>query len=152
MCTASLKNMARSQSLLYLGSYANARADEALLRTQKIQAIKRPSLRSQRNVHTLIHNTESLVYDEADWIREGTDLAALGCAADRGWLNTFLENTLNTISRTATRVGARHRCCNVFYFTAIPISCGHVSSAYRHSRSSPKPSSQPCRLQAKYLL
>ena len=105
--------MARSQSLLYLGSYANDRADEALLRTQKIQAIKRPSLRSQRNVHTLIHNTESLVYDEADWIREGTDLAALGCAADRGWLNTFLENTLNTISRTATRVGARHRCCNV---------------------------------------
>lgn len=77
--------------------------DEALLRTQKIQAIKRPSLRSQRNVHTLIHNTESLVHTEADWIREGTDLAALGCAADRGWLNNFLENTLNTISRTATR-------------------------------------------------
>lgn len=77
--------------------------DEALLRTKQIQAIKRPSLRSQRNVHNLIHNTESLVYDEAEWIREGTDLAALGCAADRGWLNTFLENTLNTISRTATR-------------------------------------------------
>lgn len=98
--------MARSLALSSLYSYTNAIADEALLRTQKIQAIKRPSLRSQRNVHTLIHNTESLVHTEADWIREGTDLAALGCAADRGWLNNFLENTLNTISRTATRVSA----------------------------------------------
>ena len=93
-----------------LGCYTDAVADEALLRTQEIQALKRPSLRSQRNVHNLIHNTESLVYDEAEWIREGTDLAALGCAADRGWLNTFLENTLNTISRTATRVSTNCHC------------------------------------------
>ena len=105
--------MARLRPLFNLGFYANARVDEALLRTQKVQAIKRPSLRSQRNVHNLIHNTESLVYDEADWIREGTDLAALGRAADRGWLNTFLENMLNTISRTATRVSAPHHLCNV---------------------------------------
>ena len=63
----------------------------------------------------MIHNTESLVYDEADWIREGTDLAALGCAADRGWLNTFLENMLNTISRTATRVCARRHLCKVIF-------------------------------------
>lgn len=98
--------MARSPSFFDPGLYANARADEALLRTQKIQAIKRPSLRSQRNVHNMIHNTQSLVSDEADWIREGPDLAALGCAADRGWLNTFLENILNTVSRTATKVSA----------------------------------------------
>ncbi|KAF6237536.1 hypothetical protein HO173_004426 [Letharia columbiana] len=103
VCTASLENMARSQLLSGPDSHTNAIADEALLRTQKIQAIKRPSRRSQRNVHNLIHNTESLVRNEADWIREGTDLAALGCAADRGWLNTCLENTLNTISRTATK-------------------------------------------------
>ena len=61
----------------------------------------------------MIHNTQSLVSDEAKWICEGTDLAALGCAADRGWLNTLLENTLNTISRTATRVSARHQLGNV---------------------------------------
>lgn len=109
VCTASLENMARSQLLSGPDSHTNAIADEALLRTQKIQAIKRPSRRSQRNVHNLIHNTESLVRNEADWIREGTDLAALGCAADRGWLNTCLENTLNTISRTATKVSAQHR-------------------------------------------
>ena len=108
MCTASLRNTARSRSLFRLGLCANAIADEALLRTQKILAIKRPSLRSQRNVANLIHNTESLVYDEADWIREGLDLAAVGCAADRGWLNTFLENTFNTISRTATKVSTQH--------------------------------------------
>ena len=59
-------------------------------------------------MYNLIHNTESLVCSESDWIREGTDLAALGCAADRGWLNTFLADTLNTISRTATSVSARH--------------------------------------------
>lgn len=99
--------MACLRPLSVLG-YTDAIADEALLRTQKIQAIPRPSLRSQRNVHNLIHNTESLVYDEAYWIREGTDLAALGCAADRGWLNTFLENSLNTISRTATRVSTHY--------------------------------------------
>ena len=96
--------MARLRSRLSLGSYANVEVDEALLRTQKIQAIERPSPRSQRNVHNLIHNTQSLVCDEADWIREGTDLAALGYAADRGWLNTFLEDLLNTVSRTVTRV------------------------------------------------
>ena len=105
-----LKEYGTLTALSNLGSYANARVDEALLRMQTIQAIKRPSLRSQRNVHNMIHNTESLVYDEAEWIREGTDLAALGRAADRGWLNTLLENILNTVSRTATRVSARIIC------------------------------------------
>lgn len=104
VCTASSKNMARLQPLSSLCSYANTIADEALLRTRRIQAIKRPSRRSQRNAHNLIHNTESLVCDEADWVREGTDLAALDCATDRGWLSSILVNTLNTISRTATRV------------------------------------------------
>lgn len=59
-------------------------------------------------MYNLISNTESLVCSESDWIREGTDLAALGCAADRGWLNTFLADAFNTISRTATSVSAQH--------------------------------------------
>ena len=61
-------------------------------------------------MHNLIHNTESLASSEAEWIREGIDLSALGCAADRGWLNDFLENILNTISRTATEVSTRFDC------------------------------------------
>ena len=80
-------------------------------------------------MHNLIHNTESLVYDEADWIREGTDLAALGCAANRGWLNTFLENTFNTISRTATRVSAQYVICITFLF-AIYSSVGRPRFLY----------------------
>lgn len=125
MCTASFENMARLQPLSKLGSYTNTIVDEALLRTQQIQAMKRPSLRSQRNVHSLIHNTESLVCDEADFIREGPDLAALGCAADRGWLNTFLVNVLNTISRTATRVSAQHQ---MSYVSVLqPLQYGFIS-------------------------
>ena len=74
----------------------------------------------------MIHNTESLVYDEADWIREGTDLAALGYPADRGWLNTFLENLLNTISRTVTRVSARHHLYNVL----VLQPCQHDAATF----------------------
>ena len=110
--------MVRSQPLSNLGSYTNTIADEALLRTQKIQAVKRPSLRSQRNVHNLIHNTQSLVSSEAGWIREGTDLAALGPDADHGWLNTLLANTFNAISRTAVKVSAT---CIEFLFDSYII-------------------------------
>lgn len=78
-------------------------------------------------MHNMIHKTGSLVSDEADWIREGSDLAALGCAADRGWLNTFLENILNTISRNATKVSPGHQLRDVHIPTAIPISSGHIS-------------------------
>ena len=105
--------MARLQPLSKPGSYTNAITDEALLRMQKIQAIKRPSLRSQRNVHNLIHNTQSLVSNEADWIREGPDLAALSYDADRWWLNNFLADVLNSISRTATKVSAQHHLFDV---------------------------------------
>lgn len=69
---------------------------------QKIQAIKRPSQRAQNNIFNLILNTKSLVSNELDWIRHGPDLAALGCDAERGWLNTFLEDTLNKISKSMT--------------------------------------------------
>ena len=69
---------------------------------QKIQAIKRPTERSQSNLSNLICNTQSLVSDESDWVRCGPDLAALGRGSEHGWLNTFLEDTLNKISRRFT--------------------------------------------------
>lgn len=78
--------------------------DDALLRLQQIQAIKRPTERAQRNMCNLISNTQSLVKDESDWIREGPDLAALGQGNEHGWLNTFLEDVLSTMSRKVTMV------------------------------------------------
>ena len=78
--------------------------DESLLRLKKIQAIKRPTERAQRNLYKLISNTQSLVTDEADWIREGPDLAALGTTNEHGWLNTFLEDLLSIISKKVTMV------------------------------------------------
>ena len=61
-------------------------------------------MRAQGNFHNLIHNTQSLVQGEANWIRQGPDLAAVGCGTEHGWLNTFLEDTLNWLSRRATVV------------------------------------------------
>ncbi len=78
--------------------------DATLLRMQKIQAIKRPTERAQRNMYNLISNTQSLVEDESDWIREGPDLAAPGQGTQHGWLYTFLEDVLNNISRKVTMV------------------------------------------------
>ena len=69
---------------------------------QKIQAIKRPTTRSQSNLSNLISNTQSLVTDESDWIRCGPDLAALGRGSEHGWLNAFLEDMLNRISMRLT--------------------------------------------------
>lgn len=83
---------------------SNVITDESLLRLQKIQAIKRPTERAQRNLHNVISNTQSLVRDESDWIREGPDLAAIGQGIEHGWLNTFLEDVLNGISRKFTMV------------------------------------------------
>lgn len=80
-----------------------AQYDELLLRLQKIQAIKRPTERSQSNLSNLISNTQSLVSDESDWVRYGPDLAAVGRGSEHGWLNTFIEDTLNMISVTLTK-------------------------------------------------
>lgn len=82
----------------------DAPSDELLLRMQRIQAIKRPTKRSQSNLSNLISNTQSLVSDESDWIRCGPDLAALGRGSEHGWLNTFLEDILNKISMRLTMV------------------------------------------------
>lgn len=47
--------------------------------------------------------------EESDWIHEGPDLAALGYGGDHGWLNAFLEDLLNSISRGMTRVRSHRR-------------------------------------------
>ena len=73
--------------------------------------MKRPSERAQRNLFKLISNTQSMVTDEADWIREGTDLAALGCNDEHGWLNTTLEDAISMISKRLTTVCAQKPKC-----------------------------------------
>lgn len=52
----------------------------------------------------LISNSENLVLEESEWIRHGPDLAALGKGGDHGWLNTAIEELLNGVSRTFTKV------------------------------------------------
>ncbi|KAL9589838.1 MAG: hypothetical protein Q9203_001360 [Teloschistes exilis] len=51
--------------------------DKHLLRFQKIQAIPRPTIRNQTSVFNFIRNTDSLVYEEYEWIKQGINLAAL---------------------------------------------------------------------------
>ncbi|KAL8729637.1 MAG: hypothetical protein Q9166_004586 [cf. Caloplaca sp. 2 TL-2023] len=77
--------------------------DEHLLRFQKVQAMRRPTVRNQTSLFNFIHNTESLVETEAKWIREGVDLAAVAREEEHGWFNGFLEDTLHKISRRATQ-------------------------------------------------
>ena len=115
--------------------YADIAADELLLRMQTIQGIKRPSQRSQKNISNLILNTRNLVSDESDWIRHGSDLAALGCGAEYGWLNTSLEDALNKISKSMTmastptsRIFPTSPCsssdCRVEYLHPMTPLCG----------------------------
>ena len=66
--------------------------------------MKRPTTRAQSNLHNLINNTQSLVQGEANWIRQGPDLAAVGCGTEHGWLDTVLEDAFNWLSRRATLV------------------------------------------------
>ena len=91
-------------SILYIATFFDDGVDEALLRWKEIQALKRPTSRTQRNVYNLVMNSENLVLEESDWIREGPDLAALGYGGDHGWLTTFLEDAFNLISRRLTKV------------------------------------------------
>ena len=67
-------------------------------------------MRAQSTLHNLINNTQSLVQGEANWIRQGPDLAAVGCGTEHGWLNSFLEDTLNWLSRRATLVSLIPNC------------------------------------------
>ncbi|KAL8843887.1 MAG: hypothetical protein Q9176_001849 [Flavoplaca citrina] len=78
--------------------------DEHLLRFQKIQAIRRPTMRNQTSLFNFIYGTQSIVASEARWIREGADLAAVAREEEHGWFNGFLEDTLKKISPRATQV------------------------------------------------
>ena len=67
---------------------------------QAIQAIKKPTKRTQQNLNDLIINTRSLGQKESEWVREGPDLVALGQVKEHAWLNIFL----NGISKRMTSV------------------------------------------------
>ncbi|KAL9001004.1 MAG: hypothetical protein Q9169_000488 [Polycauliona sp. 2 TL-2023] len=77
--------------------------DEHLLRFQKVQAMRRPTVRNQTSLYNFIHHTRSLVDSESKWIREGADLAAVARQEEHGWFNGFLEDTLHKISPNATQ-------------------------------------------------
>ncbi|KAL8850585.1 MAG: hypothetical protein Q9221_004455 [Calogaya cf. arnoldii] len=77
--------------------------DEHLLRFQKVQALRRPTVRNQTSLYNFIHGTQSIVEIESRWIREGADLAAVAHEEEHGWFNGFLEDTLRKISPWATQ-------------------------------------------------
>ena len=79
-------------------------------------------MRAQRNVHNLINNTQSLVKGEADWIRHGSDLAAVGCGGEHGWLNTFLEDAVNWLLRRAILVSLILICLPKKYTPCVSLS------------------------------
>ncbi|MDI1490157.1 MAG: hypothetical protein OHK93_001357 [Ramalina farinacea] len=83
--------------------------DELLLRVQKIQAMKRPSSRAQLTLFNLIRNTESLVADEAEFIRYSPDLAALVPDDEHGLFNNFLEDAFNFVSQKLTKAFFRSK-------------------------------------------
>ena len=91
---------------------------------QQIQSIKRPTQRAQRNLHNLIENTQSLVGDESDWVREGSDLAALDRGPEYSWLNTFTEDLISKISWKATLVSVRPSAqgLSAYLCTSLPHS------------------------------
>ncbi|KAL9629719.1 MAG: hypothetical protein Q9164_006752 [Protoblastenia rupestris] len=101
---AKLAEYGKSLSCNVINIPAKPYLDELLLRVQKIQSFKRPSVRAQTTLFNLMRNTESLVANESEWIRFSPDLAALANDAEYGWFNGFLEDSLNTVSRRLTQV------------------------------------------------
>ncbi|KAL8803297.1 MAG: hypothetical protein Q9182_003255 [Xanthomendoza sp. 2 TL-2023] len=80
--------------------------DEHLLRYQKVQAMRRPTIRNQASLYNFVRATGSLIEPEYRWIREGVDLAAVASDAEHGWFNGFLVDdvfNLNSISRAVTQ-------------------------------------------------
>ncbi|KAI4227341.1 MAG: hypothetical protein L6R36_002484 [Xanthoria steineri] len=83
--------------------------DEHLLRFQKIQAIKRPTLRNQTSFYNFMTQTRSIVSSESKWIREGVDLAALAHEDEPGWFAAFLIDLSHKTSTRATQALFRTR-------------------------------------------
>lgn len=75
-----------------------------LLHLQQVQAIRRPTFRNQNSLFNMIWDNKLQVHEEMDWIYRREDLAALARDSEHGWFNGFVEDTLNTISRTMTAV------------------------------------------------
>ncbi|KAL8912001.1 MAG: hypothetical protein Q9171_002914 [Xanthocarpia ochracea] len=73
--------------------------DKHLLRYQKVQAIRRPTIRNQVSLYNFIQNTQSLIEPEYRWIREGIDLAAIARGQEHGWFASFLLNRLSRKAR-----------------------------------------------------
>jgi len=78
--------------------------DELLLRFQNIDSLKRPTQRNQASMYNFLHNTRSLAESEAEWVRRGDDLAALGADREHGWFDGLAEDIMIKISRTVTTV------------------------------------------------
>ena len=101
-----LAEYGRTSELIFPSNlgFPDTAVDELLLRVKKIESMRRPSPRAQSTLFNLIHNTESLVADETEFIHYSPDLAALIPGDEHGWFNSFLEDTLNLISRRLTKV------------------------------------------------
>lgn len=84
--------------------FAKITLDNALIRLQTVQAMKRPTKRSQINIYNLITNTDNLVESELEWIQHTPDLVAPGCGDEYGWLNSAFEDALSAISKVITLV------------------------------------------------
>ena len=74
-------------------------SDELMLRTQQIQAMRRPLPRDQNSVNSFIFNEDSMMGHEGHWIRRSDDLASISEGAEHTWLNGFVEDCLRNFSQ-----------------------------------------------------
>lgn len=74
-----------------------AEYDELVLRTQKIQAIRRPSKKYQNAVWNYVTLKDKIVPKEVEWIKQRADLAAVSRDAEHGWPNSFIERYLRRL-------------------------------------------------------
>ncbi len=73
-----------------------------MFRLRDVQAFKRPSERNQGSLYQAVKT--NIVDAENGWILRSNDLAALAHDAEHGWVNVWLENTLDRVSRNTLLV------------------------------------------------
>ena len=78
--------------------------DEALLRLQKKQDIRRATKRNQNSLYNAIKADGNIASGEALWIHHRDDLLAIAKDAEHGWFNGVLEDTLRMLSSKVTLV------------------------------------------------
>ncbi|KAG8533704.1 uncharacterized protein KY384_001445 [Bacidia gigantensis] len=76
-------------------SCALTRADDFLLKTQRIQALETPTKRDQNSVKIFVERSHSIVESEREWTQRREDLAVLNRNAERGKINDIIEDVLN---------------------------------------------------------